>query len=384
MLKFYLLGIVGSAAVRVVSRDDVISILEKHADSLRGSEKWSKDSNDWVLLEGIMKVASYKEKCFSLGFVVPFARDILQSGQNPNVAVPEHFAHIVKRSTTPLCNAVYFRQQGVVRELLMANADPNLCQKHYYPLRLCTFRDVFGFESFRILADLLDAGARISEDDLTDAKTKDIENLGTPSFARYDLLAYSFHVLQACRKNEKLQLKTFEDSHQYFDIHPRVFSIDETGQCALSYALKYKNIQNIIFCLRHGLKSVQYSRFQTADRVPASSFRVRMLLKLLFPLDRIRVCAMLIKSCKSFLSKCSLFRILPHDLVIKCILTPDVVRNLKTVDHILRHNEDIAMMRVSSKRTLGQKIQQIHEAVENHKYFLPRLKLAINRYGYFY
>ncbi len=388
MLKLYLLGIVGGAAVRMKSRDFVISILEEHAESLQlaGRHKWSKDSNDWVLLEGIMKVACDNDIAFfSMEIVMPFFRDIVRSGQNPNVAIPVHFAHSAKVSTTPLCNAVYFKQQWVVRELLLANADPNLCEYHYSPLRMCTFYCVIGWESLHMLGDLLDAGASISQGDLADAKTS-VELARRPRIGHYELLEYSFNVLQACRKNDILQLRPPEESHQYFDIHPSVFSTDKKGQCALSYAFHHKNTRNIVFCLRYGLKFVKRSRFELntsplalADRVPASGFRVRMFLKLLFPVDRIRACAMLIKSCKSFLSQCILFRNLPQDLVIKCILTPDVVLNLNTVDHILRHNEDIAMM-VASKHTLGKEIRKLGQASENLDSFLPSLKAAINRY----
>ncbi len=384
MLKLYLLGVVGSASVRMESRDVVIRILEEHADSLhlRRREKLGKDTNDWVLLEGIMKVASRKDKLFSMEIVVPFARDILESGQSPNVAIPVHFAHRARVITTPLCNAVYFKQQYLVRDLLVADADPNLCVHHYSPLRMCTALGVIGIASFQSLADLLDAGATISQSDLTDAK-RSVEFPETPSLGHYELLQYSFHVREACRKNEKLQLRPPEESLELdslnFDIYPSVFTADEKGQWALSYAFQYKNIANIIFCLRHGLKSVQYSRFQTADRVPASSFRIRMFLKLLFPEDRIRAWSMLIKSCKSFLSQCSLFGILPHDLVFKCILTPDVVLNLKIVDHILRHNEDIAMM-VAGLHTLFCEIQQLHEAPEYLDSVLSSLKVAINYY----
>ncbi len=382
MLKLCLLGVVGSAAVRMESRDVVISILEQDEGSfeLLGREKWSKDSkdsNDWVLLHGLMIVAFDKDKSFSVNIVEPFARDILQSGQSPNV---QHVSYWPMVTTTPLCNAVYFKQQGVVRELLFGDADPNLsCQSYSSPMPICTFRRVIGIESFQSLADLLDAGATISQGNLADAKTS-VELDGTPSGGHYELLAYSFHVREACRNNEKLKLRPPEESHQYFDIYPSVFSTDEKGQCALSYALQYKNTRNIIFCLRYGLKFVKHEGiFSPGDLVPVCGLRIKMLLKFLFPEDRIRACAMLIKSCKSFVFNCPLFRILPQDLILKCILTPDVVWNLKTVDHNLRHNEDIAMM-VAGLHALFCEIQQLHEAPEYLDSVLSSLKMAINYY----
>ncbi len=379
MLKLYLLGIIGGAAVRMESRDVVIRILEEHADSvqLRGREKWIKDDNDWVLLEDIMNVASRKHIVASMDIVVPFARDILQSGQSPNVV---HFVHRVQDSTTPLWNAVFFKQPVVVHELLLADADPNFCRKDSSPMTMCTFRGIMGWESFDSLADLLDAGATISEDDLAGAKFS-VERARRPRIGHYELLAYSFNVLQACRKNEKFQLRPLEESlelaSEISHIYPSVFTTDEKGQCALSYAFQYKNIANIIFCLRHGLKTLKWPRRETADGVPECSFRIRMLLRLLFPMDRIRACAMLIKSCKSFFSRCTLFRILPRDVIIKCILTPDVLGNLKIVDHILQRNKDIVMIFAS----LFFEIQTLHEKPQYLNGFLPRLREVLNFYA---